>query len=330
MRKNYFFLAAIDCIIDDDNDCVFTEVVINETYPFFQPNHNDPSNVISVIFSTSSVPILTDELCKAFPNLKQLDMDICSVRQIQEEALNLCANLVSFSININGVTEVSINLFKNNPEITSIDFTNNKLRYVDVKLFEPTKNLLTVDLRGNLLVHFDFYSMPVLQTLNEFYIDGNNLFDIDENAVIQKFPRLNFFSIDNNLLDCQNLKMMIQLFKDNNISIIGSYMPHNRRISFNTKVEEGIQCLDREEHLKVSSYYVNEMLESDTEKNLICPYQPPSDTEEGGHLMIVHLVSVILVIFCGFMVIWHGFYWKRSFNLFEDKGEYYYSYYEPF
>lgn len=310
--------------------CRFTEIVTNETHPYFQPTSRNPHPLnISLIFvQNSRLPILTDELCNVFSNLLRLKIQVSTLKRIQDGALNACVKLERFSAVHNEITKVSANIFIKNPEITAIDFSYNKLTFVDVKVFEPTKKLVGVNLNNNYLVHFDFRAMPLLQHLETFALVGNNLLDLDDYAVLEKLPNLLYFGFTDNLLDCRNLKLMLGLFNNTNVTIQVATPYRKRTPTFVRQMEEGFHCLNRTEHLKASAYYLNEMRIAAT--NISCPdkSQPKTDEQqylEQHHVIIIQFVSTILICCCITKVIWHGFYWRKTVNhLFDDNGDYYY------
>lgn len=336
--EHHLVLGEIYCVKDDNiyfkDQCAFTGIFTNESNPYFQPSafEEDPVNVSSVIVRRSILPLLTDEFCTVFPNLKKLTVDESSLNRIQDGALSSCKSLTHFSINDNDVTEVSPHLFTNNPNITGINFSSNKLTFLDVKIFEPTKKVLHVGLSNNLLVHFDFRAMPLLQQLKLFWINDNNLLDFDEFAVLEKLPNLRDFRIEDNLLECRNLKLVLEVFKDTNVTITKIDNPRERSPRFLTQLEDGIVCLNRTEHLRASSYYLNEIQVGASSKNLSCldDRQPDNIEKHFDHVIFIQFVSITL-IFCSIsMVIWHGIYWRKIVKLlFGDNAEYYYCNYFP-
>lgn len=245
-------MGVLKCVMDAAGDCTFTNVFTNETHPLFHPtSFEDPSNVSSVAVCHSKVPLMTNELCRAFPNLRTIEMEKVHLKQIQDEALSFCINLSELDITHNNLTEVKPNLFINNPAITKIDFSSNQLTYVDVKVFEPIKNLKYLNLGDNFLVHLDFRAMPLLLSLKRLWIQGNNLLDVDEFAVIQKLPNLKEIAFNDNLFDCRNLKLMIETFKKVNLNV--TYVAPIRKTSYTSQVEQEMHCLSRGEHLKATA-----------------------------------------------------------------------------
>lgn len=315
------------------NNCVFAGILTNETSLYFQPMslNQHPGDVSTVVVKKSKIPLLTNELCNVFPNLTGLYLTECSLKQFQDGALSSCANLSLFHVNYNDITEIRANLFLNRTTITEIDFSYNKLTYVDVEAFEPTKNLTKLYLHNNFLVFFDFRTMPSLRYLTEMRLDGNNLLDVDEKVVFEKLSNLNSFEINANLLDCRNVKLMIETFKDKRVAFIKRYRSYRERPqSFLVQQEEGIQCLNRTEHVKAFAHYINQMQVATNSVSCLEKTVPEAEKQFHDHVIIIQFVSAILILCCVSMMIWHIFYWKSIVNsLFYDTGDYYYCNYFP-
>lgn len=321
--KFYLVHGEVTCFYPQETDkstCNFINIKTNETSPYFGPKTpKDPLNINTIDVRSSLMPLLTDEFCKAFPNLKRLDIMGSVVNRIQQDALSFCKDLTHFIIFKNELTEVSRDLFINKTELIEISFQYNNLTFLHVELFEPTQKLVRLILSNNLLIHFNFREMPLLQTLTELYIDGNNLLDLDEFGVVQQFPNLRNFAFNENLLDCRNLKLVVDVMKEKNITLIEFI--HRKRIStFVTREEEGRQCLDRKEHLRAMAYYLDDVPGGRTPTY--------AKEEQKLHVIIVQFITATLILLCVLMNVWHGFYWRKDLNsmseMANDKGDYYY------
>lgn len=269
------------------------------------------------------MPLLTGEICKAFPNLKQLDPVECSLYRVEDGALASCHNLFAFKIWSNIVTEVNPNLFINNPDMLYVLFSSNKLTHIDVKMFENTKKLEILDLNNNFLVHFNVGAITKLDKLYTLSINVNNLLDLDENAVVNKFPNLKSLNMEDNLLECRNLEMMIKVFKGKDIDLKQLHgFRRTRSPAYKTRKIDEIECLDREEYFKAV------LEETKRTKGDSCPAVSDmvvlgSGTEDDSNLriVIVQLISSGLILFCIVFLIWHGFYLRRSLTISEDLNQ---------
>lgn len=118
----HFAEGEVNCVqhgTSDQQGCIFTGILTNETHPHFIPFDIDlPSlDVTSVAVQHSKIPVLTDELCDMFRGLRKLEIKNNSVKRIQDEALSFCKDLNTFIISENDLTKVSPKLFVNNPKL---------------------------------------------------------------------------------------------------------------------------------------------------------------------------------------------------------------------
>lgn len=313
--------------------CSFTSVNTNETHPLFHPSYDDPTVVHRIDFKSSKMPILTDELCKAFPNLRDFYVVGTNLERITKGALDKCSNLILFDIYGNFVIELDINLFVNNPEMRHIKLSANRLKYVDVRIFEHCRKLEFLYLELNFLVEFDFKNMVKMFGMKEIHLNRNYILAVDENEIVDKFSSLQRIYIEDNLFKCDNLQRMITVFKGNDIQL--GYLNVSREKLHNTRKIEGIECLDRKEYLKVvldkirglkvTNSSINEFLFGIIESELEIKMM-----NDGVVIVIVQLLTAVFIIICTIMTGYHGYYWNKTFEqiIDGDKGDYYY-YYQP-
>lgn len=338
----YFFLisfsityGAINCRLNSRNWCVFYNISTNNTHSFFEPSYPDRSNVELIAFNYSMIPILTSELCETFPKLRSLALDECFLNQIQDAALSSCTNLVGFDIRDNFVTEINPYLFVNNSKIRRIDFSYNKLKHIDVKMFRSTKNLEILLLINNYLFHFDVVGIPKLEKLRELYLNFNNLLDLDEKVLINRFPKLKRLGLKGNLFECQNLDSMIKVINKSDVKLETHLKhPRTRYLPYKTREINEIVCFDRDLHYKAIA---DEILKSrpapcSVTSDLI---KQPSKKQENSNnntigvqdgvplnlshsilITVIQLVSSGLISFCIAMLIWHAWYWNKTLTVF--------------
>lgn len=137
-------------------------------------------------------------------------------------------------------------------------------------------------------------------------------------------PNLSDFGFDGNLLECRNLKLVLEAIEDINITIKKRTNPRERSPTFVTQLESGIQCLNRTEHFKASSYYLNEL--QIAANNVSCSDKSQPETKEQEyHMIIIQFITTILILCCITLIIWHGVYLRNTVNFFfGDNGDYCY------
>lgn len=79
------------------------------------------------------MPTLTDEICKAFPNLKEMYTEKLSMEPIAPKALHECKKLTYISFLTNKLRKLDQKLFEGNAELTYISIQNNLLENIDGK-----------------------------------------------------------------------------------------------------------------------------------------------------------------------------------------------------
>lgn len=300
-------------MMNRDNWCIFESISTNETHPYFQPSFPDPSKVERISFKNSKMPLLTNEMCLAFPNLKQLDPVECSLKRIEDGALSSCHNLFAFKIWSNVVTEINPNLFMTNPDMIYILFSSNKLTHINVTMFERTKKLEILDLNNNFLVHLDVGRMQKLEKLRSLSINVNNLLDLDENGVVNKFPNLKSLHMEGNLFECRNLEVMIKVFKGKSVDLKELHNYRRPRPSaYNIRKINDIECLDRDGYFKA---VLDVFEEVKTSQDNSCHAVLGSDDASNLRITVSILTSSGLILFCIALLIWHGFQSRKSLKI---------------
>lgn len=273
--------------------CTFTRVITNVTHPYFHPSFPDPIKIEEVSVENSKYLVLTDEICKMFPNLKNLQLKQCFLKYINDGALNNCLNLISLDISNNDVTEVNRDLFKSNSKLEGISFSSNKISYVDTKMFTYTKNLISLDLDDNFLVHFDFQCLPILEKVAVFNINTNNLLNLDEKSLFEKFPMLTALGIDDNLLECRSLEILMKVIQEKEVEQLIDFGQRNRIPSYKTNLFEDVECLDDEEHSKAIKDNLGMVQKARQDS---CPLLNGSDDESDPISLTLILLGILRLL----------------------------------
>lgn len=206
---------ALECTLIGHN-CTFSGVRTTEAAPLFHPYASDNYTVEIVEFTDSVIPVLTNELCKVFPNLKELWADKLSLEKIHPDALHDCEQLVYVSFWTNKLKGVDSHVFDENLELETISFQLNFLNDIDGKLFHHNKKLHRLCLAENSLVKLSLESFPILEHLEELFLQMNYLTDLDDQELMRKFKNLKDIYIQNNMFDCDRLQVILDgLHKDN-------------------------------------------------------------------------------------------------------------------
>lgn len=306
--------------------CSFTNIITSDKNPLFFPSYDDPLVVTRIAFASSRIPILTNEICSAFSNLREFYVVGANLERITKEALQMCMNLVLFDIYGNFVTELDNDLFLNNPEVNRINLGGNRLRSIDVRLFQHTLKLEFLILENNLLVEFDVKNIVKLVALKEVQLNWNHLLRLNANDVLGKFSNLQRMYIDYNLFLCDELSRMIETFEGKRIEMISGKGP--QELLYNTRKVKDIDCLDKKEYLEVVFDKIKKLKGSNDANFLLDIVETELEPKSNQGVVIVQFITTALMIVCTFIVCYHGFFWHQTVDqvINSDQGDYYYSY----
>lgn len=199
--------------------CILNGVRTNRTNWLFHPTSTNNTKITHVLLDNSVMPVLTDELCKTFPNLQSLTLDDISLETITPNALHECKNLSSVSFYQNKVEKINVQTFEMNYELQHLILQNNSLRYFDGRALSSLKKLRHLSLSDNFLRELDLSSFPVIETLTELDIYVNNLKDLDVFLLVEKFPNLKNIFMHNNLFPCDRLLEILVVLRIHGVQI---------------------------------------------------------------------------------------------------------------
>lgn len=200
-----------------------TSLIVNEYCISLEANNNNIShiefseNVEEISLSKNNITNLT-----AFSQLKKL------------KNLNLSFNKIgkldSYLSQLLNLEE----LFLENSGIHSIDFHT----------FSNQQNLKVLDISYNNFGNFDFNTLFALSDLNELFIDGNDLKELDFKAISENLSNLKIIGISNNDWNCSYLVKIIQNMNSKKIKI---HVDPEMYIT-NSSSLKGISCVKGEKH----------------------------------------------------------------------------------
>lgn len=309
----------------NDGWCSFISVRTTESSKFFQPMYDDPSIVHRIDFKNTSMTVLTREICDAFPNLREMYIVGAKLQRIQPDALTQCENLLLFDIYGNSVKELDNSLFSHSPDLRHIKLSSNQFYHIDTRVFQYSRKLEFLHIELNFLIEFDFKNIPKLSLMKEIHLNRNFILALDDNEVIEKFPKLEKIYIENNLFKCDDLRKMIKTFKRNNIAL--GYWNLTSNSAHPTMKIDGIECLNRNEYLDVVLGYIKGLngTTTNTSEFLFGIIEAELKPKNFMVLAVFHIIATVLISFCVGLILFHGYYWHGIVNHFLDEnGEYYY------
>lgn len=165
------------------------------------------------------MPVLTDELCKTFPNLGQLDLRQVNLEEITPHALHECKNLSTVLFYQNQLVHIDVKTFEMNQELKTLVLQDNFIRYFDGRVLNSLKKLRHLSLPENYLTELDLENFPTITTLIKLDLFSNNLKDLDPLLLLQKFPNLKVIYIHNNLFPCDRLIDILTVLRIHRVEI---------------------------------------------------------------------------------------------------------------
>lgn len=175
----------------ENGACHFKGVHLTENQPHFIPMVDIPTEeVTSVYFQDSYVPLLTSDLCDAFPYTRAFVASSTSIEKIDKNAFINCRLLLVLDLNTNNIKELDSALFAGNKEVINLIFYNNYLQQIPPAMFAFTPQLSQVVLGKNFLKEFPVDRIVTLKELTTLFLDDNLLEDLDDDLMLEKFPEL--------------------------------------------------------------------------------------------------------------------------------------------
>lgn len=241
-------IQALECTTLVDKSCTFSGIRTTTLNQYFHPSSVDNDIIEQIKLYNSTIPVLTSELCEEFPILRSLRVINVSMKSFTSQAFEKCKSLTILQVWMNNLTELNQDLLITNQNLNEIDFQNNGLESINGKLFENLRLLTFLNVAENFLIEFPIHQFPVLDKLEYLFIHSNNLTDLDEHELLVKFPNLKYINLNNNLFDCDRLKIIINALRRNGVHILKWYEPMHVR-NFNVNTVEEVVCLTEKERI---------------------------------------------------------------------------------
>lgn len=236
-------IPVYTCVKEDDW-CTFQNLTITRPRTEFKLTTENIENVTKIRFKDSSIHTWTSHVCEAFPNLNNLEVDLVYLRDIAPGALDNCTNLEVVSFWTNQLTRFDRDNFRYNYKLREINVQSNKIFYIHPETFNHLTNLEVLSINENSLKIFPLDKISRLEKLRTLYLDTNNLEDLDEDLMIEKFPALTTVYMDDNNFECDRLREILSAFAKKNISAKVWSAQHKKIRKIKPIVISGIECYD--------------------------------------------------------------------------------------
>lgn len=162
------------------------------------------------------------------------------------EILHKFTDLEYLDLSDSEIGDLHESTLKNLPNLKELHLRNCQLGHlVRFGIFSRLQNLIVFDISYNGLYDDDinfnaFY--PYLKNLEEFYIDGNNFYSIND-ITIEIFPQLEKIGLSYNNLLCLDITNLLLNFKSNNIELIKESILNKTDVSH----VDGVECMHEDE-----------------------------------------------------------------------------------
>lgn len=236
---------AIKCVLRKTT-CTFNGLRTTEANSRFYPASKDNSAVEKINFINSTMHTLTDELCRNFRNIRELDISNLKITNIISNPLRHCKQLSILNMSMNDFGQLNHELFEENYKLSKLDLKNNKLKVIPTQTFDNMPRLSYLNLGGNFLTEFPVQNFPVHNRMKCLLLYSNNITDLDEKGLLQNFPNLKQININNNLFECDRLTIIVRKLKSSGIEIQTWVEQTHRNRGFDTSTVEGIECIAEE------------------------------------------------------------------------------------
>lgn len=198
----------------------------NESHPHFRPISNIPAREITSVnlvgYLGARMHTLTSDLCDAFPNIEIFNADFLGLEKVEENAFEKCKKLerLYFSRNKLEDDDLKPSLFKHNPRLRSLLLEGNMFKRLDMTVFNNLQKLEELRLYRNELEIFEIKNVTPLRKLDSLYLEYNQLMDVDEKEIIEKFPHLKEISLCNNpKISASRMNNLKDFFRARNVTV---------------------------------------------------------------------------------------------------------------
>lgn len=224
------------CSFYNIKNCTITGLTLSLTNYTFTPLAPNPSLVVGLEITKSTVPVITTKICSALPKIKSFVAIQQGIQIIEDNAFNNCTEITLISMPFNNIHTLGKGIFDNTNKLTEINIHGGSLEQFDVNLFDNLGELLELVLSANKLKEIPVAALKNLKKLRILYIYSNELSDLDAEGLVSNLPSLKAVYLNDNNFHCDRLNEIILTFKARRILIVDhthsiylkrrDYIPH--------------------------------------------------------------------------------------------------------
>lgn len=237
--------SALECSLSNNyQTCTIAGAIVTRESPRFTPTTTTSSKnfLNEFILTSSTVPVLTSEVCNAFPNLLKFSAKSVSLEEIEESTFKGCPKVTEINLEFNPIKKLPEQTFAGLSQLKDLRLLNADLPDIGLELFHDLTSLEVLSFGSNKVVSLPAKALERLGNLRLIYFYSNELLDFEVEDALKSLTSLKEIHLADNNFECNRLAEILAALKLKGISI-GKHVHEERKRSYSTQKVEGIHCL---------------------------------------------------------------------------------------
>lgn len=162
--------------------CTYTNIEYddNMTSSSIAFTHPEPNSTTIVTVTKSHIPQIPSVIFDYFPNVKQFDMQYCSLRVLMPDTFVNARNLVHLQLGRNNLTQLRYGSLRGLGNLTHLELAHNQIRQVSDRAFVDLEQLKILDLSHNAIEEMGDVTFSKLYALETLLLDFNRVVRVDK------------------------------------------------------------------------------------------------------------------------------------------------------
>lgn len=239
-------LPQLNCVINNEGWCVFSDVQLGKDQRRYQLSSSIPNaNVEKITFERSTIPVISRDICDAFPNVEILYLVGQNIEEVAVDALEGCLKLWHFQLMQNKIKDLPLDVFKPVPNLRMLFLEERELKIARPEWFTSLSKLEGLYISNTLVDYLPLDALKNNTNLMNLYIYTNNLIDLDEKLLLAQFPKLKEFYYNGNVVSCRRVGEINTALRGAGVTVSTQtfYDGKDRSAYIMSKVD-GIDCVD--------------------------------------------------------------------------------------
>lgn len=235
-------LLTVPCEVNDPDKCSLNGLFV-ERGKFPIPLADNSSAIRRISITNSTIPVIDETLCKAFPNVMEIDVNNNSVKEIQANALTECKELKMLEMDGNQVTELPSGMFATSDKLESFSICENQLTKIDPELFQGAVKLTKLYLGSNSIKTLDPEVFKHVKELQKLDVYNNELADLELKKIFGYATKLNTINLRFNSFKCGRLREILNFLNEKKVDLEKvDWIGDKKRVKYNPEWIDDIEC----------------------------------------------------------------------------------------